>query len=164
MIIKIDKYTVLIDDNAMIEIIAQQNGSHKKECGGIILGSVTNDCRIIIRSIPKATNDNKASKCSCVRDKRIAQAIIDDVFKRTDGAVTYLGEWHTHPVDVPTYSSQDQQTIKEQFLLNVITTEFLLMLIIGRKNLELSIYSNKELVSVNKEIASEHDCILLSQV
>lgn len=152
MIIKIDKYTVLIDDNAMAEVIALQNGNHKKECGGIILGSLTNDYRIIVRSIPKATNDKKASKCSCVRDKRVAQTIINDVFKKTDGVVTYIGEWHTHPVDVPTYSSQDRQTIKEQFLSNVITTEFLLMLIIGRKQLELSIYTNNILTSVSKNI------------
>lgn len=152
MIVKIDKYTVLIDDNTMTEIVSLQKGDHKKECGGIILGSITNDYRIIIRGIPKATNDKKSSKCTCIIDKRIAQKVIDDIFRETDGAVTYIGEWHTHPVNAPTFSNQDLQTIKEQFSSNVIYTNFLLMLIIGRKQLELSIYTNNKLTSVSSEI------------
>lgn len=155
MIIKIDKYTVLIDDNTMAEILSQQKGNHKKECGGIILGSTTNDNRIIVRGIPKATNDKKSSKCSCIIDKLAAQKIINGVFRDTDGMVTYIGEWHTHPVDIPTYSTQDKETIKDRFLSNQITTEFLLMLIIGQKNIELSLYADKKLISVSKEIFCE---------
>lgn len=152
MIIKLDKYTILIDDDTMKEIITLQKGDHKKESGGIVLGSITNDFRIIIRSIPKATNNKVSSKYSCVRDKQIAQKIINDSFQKSNGIVTYIGEWHTHPVDIPTYSSQDKKTLKEQFSSNNIGTNFLLMLIIGRKNIELSIYSEGEILSANNEI------------
>ena len=152
MIIKIDKYTILIDDNAMSQIVVQQNGNHKKERGGVILGSVTNDFRIIVRNIPKATSDKKSLKYSCIRDRRVAQKIISDVFEKTDGIVTYLGEWHTHPIDAPTYSSQDKKTIKDQFLSNKITVDFLLMIIIGRKKMEVSLYNGYKLLSVSKDL------------
>ena len=152
MILKIDKYTVLIDDNAMAEIVTRKNSTHKKECGGIILGSITNDDRIIIRSIPKATIDKKTSRHFCIRDRSIAQRLINDVFKNTDGVVTYIGELHTHPVDKPTFSCQDKETIKEQFSSNTITTDFLLMLIIGKKYMELSIYTHNKLTSISEEI------------
>lgn len=152
MIIKADKYTVLIDDNTMTEIVSVQKGDHKKECGGIILGSITNDYRIIIRGIPKATKDKKTSKYSCTIDKRVAQTIINDAFQKTVGSVTYIGEWHTHPVDNPTFSHQDKETIKDQFLSNITATDFILMLIIGKVYIELSIYTNNKLSSTSKKI------------
>ena len=82
----------------------------------------------------------------------VAQRLINDVFKKTDGVVTYIGEWHTHPVDKPTFSYQDKETIKEQFSSNTITTDFLLMLIIGKKYMELSIYTHNKLTSISEEI------------
>lgn len=152
MIFELDKYTILIDDNAMKEVLIHQNGDHKKECGGIILGSTTNDNRIIIRSIPKATKDSKSSKYSCIRDKNIAQEIMNKTFEESNGKIIYVGEWHTHPVNSPTFSSQDRKMIEEQFKSNKICTDSLLMLIIGKKELELSLYTNNKLISYRSKI------------
>ena len=147
MIITLGKYIIIIDDNVINFIFNTRQSNVENEVGGIILGNITSDNRIIVRMLRKATDPTKSSKYYCVRDKVIAQKIIDKEFKESKGRIIYLGEWHTHPESIPKPSSQDRIMIKEQFIYNYISTDFLLLIIIGQKKDYIGCYYKKKLLS-----------------
>src|SRR4051812_47700090 len=86
-----------------------RSGTH--EAGGILLGQVSKDCTYVCRvSIP---NDlDKRSLFSFKRSKKSAQLIAEYEFHNSGGTITYLGEWHSHPEDIASPSSQDQRMIE----------------------------------------------------
>lgn len=143
MIVNIDKYSILIDDEVIEQISTLRQGYSDNEIGGVILGNATNDNRIMVRSLKIATDPMASTKYSCIRDKNIAQVQIDKAFKESEGKVIYLGEWHTHPEHTSKPSKQDMRMIKEQYKHNEFDLGFLLLLIIGTKQNYISIYSNR---------------------
>jgi integrative and conjugative element protein (TIGR02256 family) len=100
----------------------------------------TNQCCNLFR-LP--TELDKCSRTNFERHRLSAQIVINYEHANSHGQVTYLGEWHTHPEDYPIPSGQDMKMIKEQFAQNKIHTEFLLLLIQGRKSL-FAAFINKE--------------------
>ncbi|SNV35354.1 Uncharacterised protein [Chryseobacterium taklimakanense] len=116
----------------------------KLEAGGVLMGSIFHD-RIEILRISIPTPFDKSNRYGFVRDKRSAKIFIDYEFVNSKGKIIYLGEWHSHPEDYPTPSSQDIKMIREQYNENVFDEKFLLMLILGRKDIYLSIFDGKEI-------------------
>lgn len=60
------------------------------------------------------------------------------MFKDSNGKKIYLGEWHTHPEDYPKPSSLDKNSILKQIRGNILNSEIIFMLILGRKNINIS--------------------------
>lgn len=116
----------------------------KLENGGVLMGSIFDD-RIEILRISVPTPFDRCNRYGFVRDKRSAKLFIDYEFINSNGKIIYLGEWHTHPEDYPTPSSQDKKMIREQYKENVFDEKFLLMLILGRKNIYLGVYDGHNL-------------------
>ena len=80
--------------------------------------------------------------------------IINKIFKDSKGKKIYLGEWHTHPEDYPTPSGLDKKSILEQIRGNILNSETIFMLIIGRKGLYIS-YVEKTGIKTEKNIKFE---------
>ena len=59
-------------------------------------------------------------------------------FKESNGKKIYLGEWHTHPEDYPTPSLLDNKSILERMQKDVLNSEIIFMIIVGRKNFYIS--------------------------
>lgn len=107
-----------------------QDDKTKHESGGILLGQVAgNNVYVLKASIPN--NFDKSSRYSFERNKDIAQITVNYEFANTNGKTIYLGEWHTHPEDIPTPSGQDRKMIKEQMKLGKPNLSFLLLYIQG---------------------------------
>lgn len=115
------------------------------ESGGIILGRVMGDA-IEIQRLSVPTELDKRSRITFDRHRLSAQIVINHEHANTHGQVTYLGEWHTHPEDDPTPSGVDITMIKKQFAENTIHTNFLILLIQGRKTLFTALISRAGII------------------
>ncbi|MCT1531331.1 Mov34/MPN/PAD-1 family protein [Sphingobacterium daejeonense] len=139
MEIKVNKYTIVIHREPL-EILNSftQNSTKAPESGGIIIGKIIQgQINIIKLSVP--TILDKSSRTNFERNKVSAQIILDYEFYNSNGQLTYLGEWHTHPEPFPVPSRTDLQMLKQQFKSNKIMTEFILLLIRGTKGIYLRI-------------------------
>jgi integrative and conjugative element protein (TIGR02256 family) len=116
----------------------KQRNLNDHEKGGIILGKIINQsihlCKL---SVP--TELDKSSRYNFERNRISAQIIINYEHFNSHGQMTYLGEWHTHPEDLPVPSDTDVKMIKEQFSKNKINTDFLILAIQGRKKLYIGV-------------------------
>ena len=139
MDIKTKKYTIVIHAEPLgILNSFAQDSAKAPEAGGIIIGKIIHDqINIIKLSVPTVLD--KSSRTNFERNKVSAQIILDYEFYNSNGQLTYLGEWHTHPEPFPVPSRTDLSMLKQQFKNNTMKTDFILLLIKGTKGLYLRI-------------------------
>ncbi len=123
--------------------IQVEQGQH--EAGGILLGQVK-ERDIYITRISFPSNRDRSSRYSFKRSKRNAQAIIDYEFYNSSKRTIYLGEWHTHPEELPTPSNVDRKMIKDQFSKNLLNEPFLLQYIQGTKGFYIGLIQTGEII------------------
>lgn len=140
------KYKISISDDVLLTLEKFKQKEGENESGGIILGLVYHDSSVCITKISLPNSSDKASRFSFERDKKIAQAIVDEEFYSSNGKIIYLGEWHTHPEPHPLPSSVDIKMIKKQFKKNTINEDFLIMMIQGTENLYLAVYNGSKII------------------
>jgi integrative and conjugative element protein (TIGR02256 family) len=121
--------------NILIEtrVIDQLQGwrqivSSSAEAGGILLGFRRAHHLHVIEATSPASAD-KRSRFSFWRRDAEHQTRATRGWIRTSGTLDYLGEWHTHPEDIPRPSSIDRQ--QWQIICNS-TTEAMAFVIVGR--------------------------------
>lgn len=142
--------TIIIEQNVINLFNTFRQTEQKLESGGILLGEIyDNEVRIKKASIP--TNFDSSSRYRFNRNKKSAQLIANYEFKNSGGTIIYLGEWHTHPENIPTPSSTDIKMITTQFQKNKINETFLLMIIVGLTDIYLGIYDGKVLTVLKRE-------------
>ena len=103
------------------------------ESGGIILGKILPNKHILIEILTPPNKKDKRGLCFFHRDRNEAQKIINQKWKESNGEIIYLGEWHTHNQDIPIASNRDLKMIKNQLKTSKMEIDFLLLLIIGKK-------------------------------
>ncbi|MFB9053553.1 Mov34/MPN/PAD-1 family protein [Formosa undariae] len=137
----------VIFEESCINIFKHYTQTGKKfEKGGILLGRCTDENTVVIEKASIPTLFDRSSRYNFQRDKRSAQIFIDYEFIASQGKTIYIGEWHTHPEDLPTPSTTDVQMIKRQFKKNKINETFLFMVIVGRKKNYVGYYDGKKLI------------------
>jgi len=131
-------------EEQVLEIISnyKQVKSKQPESGGILLGQIRGKDVYVLKVSTPSTFDS-ASRYGFERDKRIAQVIINYEFDNSGKKTIYLGEWHTHPENIPSPSRQDKQMIKDQFTFNELNEPFVLFIIMGLKGFLLGKYDGK---------------------
>ena len=152
MEIKIENYTLFLSPEVMkILDMYIQRQLNDPESGGIILGRIIAD-NIEVQRLSLPTAIDKCTRTTFERQHLSAQIIINYEFANSNGQVTYLGEWHTHPEDHPTPSATDLKMIKEQFKQNKIHTDFLILFIQGHKSLFAALITKKGIVWASQHI------------
>ncbi len=142
--------TIIIEQNVIDLFNTFRQTEQKPESGGILLGEIyDNEVRIKKASIP--TNFDSSSRYRFNRNKKSAQLIANYEFKNSGGTIIYIGEWHTHPKNIPTPSTTDIKMITIQFQKNKINETFLLMIIVGLTEIYLGIYEGKVLTVLKRE-------------
>lgn len=140
------KYSINLNEN-LIDIFLHYT-SRKSEAGGILLGKISeHKINVLKASFPNIFD--RTSRYTFIRDKRIAQILIDYEFHNNNKKMIYIGEWHTHWEDYPKPSLQDKRMIKEQFFKNKINEDFLLLIIIGIKGIYIGFYDGKDLFELD---------------
>ncbi|WP_298310208.1 Mov34/MPN/PAD-1 family protein [uncultured Aquimarina sp.] len=125
----------------------KQTGN-KYEKGGILLGQCLKQNEIVITKATTPTLFDKSKRYGFHRNKKSAQLFINYEFLNSLGTTIYIGEWHTHPEDYPTPSATDIKMIKNQFKKNLINENFLLMVIVGRKDFYVGYFNGKKLTQL----------------
>jgi len=103
------------------------------EAGGILLGYVYNKYDEIIKATAPTRLDHQAP-FSFIRSKIPAQRKINISWKKSNGYLIYLGEWHTHSEIDPIPSSTDIDMIEKTFKETKMEIDFLYLVIIGLNN------------------------------
>lgn len=155
MLVKLDNYELLIHAGplAILEKFTQYK-SKDPESGGVILGKIIND-QINIMKISVPTPLDRCSRTNFERHKTSAKIIIDHEFYNSNGQMVYLGEWHTHPEPFPSPSGTDLKMIEGQFKNNVLSTDFLILLIKGTRGFYFRIVERhvfRELRVISNEV------------
>lgn len=154
MEIKINNYSLILSAEVLKILDTYiQRKLRDTESGGIILGRImANTIQVQRLSVP--TELDKCSRMNFERHRLSAQIVINYEHANTYGQVTYLGEWHTHPEDHPSPSETDIKMIKQQFAQNKIHTEFLILLIQGRKALFAALINKGGIIRASQNLYS----------
>lgn len=140
MIFKVGKYKVEVSENVVgIFEKFKQIKHDSPESGGIVLGQVKGKYIYISKATTPSIID-AWSRFNFIRDRNVAQLIVDYEFYNNNGHVIYLGEWHTHPENTPSPSPQDFKMIKKQYRKNTLNENFILMFIVGIKTIYMGMY------------------------
>lgn len=118
-----------------------------KEAGGILLGrQISGTLDIVLDEITTPSIDDRQTRFSFFRSKRLTQARIEAAWTESSGTLNYLGEWHTHPEDTPRPSCIDRAGWRSLSRKGVFQLDSLLFVIVGRNEIgawELQIGSRR---------------------
>ncbi|OME64248.1 hypothetical protein BSK65_29385 [Paenibacillus odorifer] len=109
----------------------RQVGTHQHEAGGILLGRIYQDGKVIVEQISTPGRYDKSGKYFFERNVKYAQQIVNKAWKDSNGEIQYLGEWHTHPEMNPTPSSVDHKLLKGMINDSKLEIDFLFLVIVG---------------------------------
>lgn len=150
--IEFGNYSVEFCPNIILifERFKQTNWS-KKEAGGILLGEEDgNKIKVTKATVP--TRFDKRFNFLYIRQKDVAQLIVDYEFYNSNKKTIYLGEWHTHAQDIPQPSSQDIKMLQEQFFNNTLNVPLIILVIKGRMKSYVGLFDGKKLYEGHLEV------------
>src|SRR5262245_57673288 len=103
----------------------------RKEAGGILIGRVWPDSRVLIEVATIPNSHDEAGRYYFNRSVEAAQQIINRVWEESRGEQIYLGEWHSHPEVDPWPSSLDRQMIRTMLRGTQMEIKFLILVVVG---------------------------------
>lgn len=149
MKIQIGKYQLEFSSEVQAILLKhRQLGMGDAEAGGIVLGHLFGD-RISICRLSLPTELDKRSRTYFERHRISGQSIVEYEFFNSNGQINYFGEWHTHPEENPSPSHRDIKMIQEQFKLNTLNTDFIILLIQGHAQLFIAVLDESGITSVS---------------
>lgn len=132
---KTNKGILKISDTPLLRMESyKQDNIKKTEAGGVLLGRFIIDSKnIIIDKVTVPMIGDKRSRYQFIRGEKMHQRIITSSWVKSGGTCNYLGEWHTHPEDYPSPSSQDIKNWKEILSKRLYSSQYLYFIIVGIK-------------------------------
>ena len=120
----------LVIHKTLLEDISQymQTGN-KPESGGLLFAEFKLP-KIIVKKASFPNKSDYQCRYEFRPDQERQQKIINLNYKK---GLHYIGEWHTHPENIPTPSILDITSMKETFIKSKHELNFFLLLIIGNK-------------------------------
>lgn len=128
-----------VSESALTRIIAlRQSSPSSSEAGGLLLGRyIINSKDIVVDEVTLPAPEDKRSRFRFFRSKDPHQRIIDALWKSSRGTCNYLGEWHTHPEEIPVPSSIDYSSWEDRMTKDFIDAESLFFIIVGTKDVSV---------------------------
>ena len=125
-----DKSLVVISIGVANTLISyRQLSDSSSESAGVLIGE-RRDVHIVIKTVSEPSPWDIRSRFMVDRVSKHHQKVVDDAFKKNNGEWQYLGEWHTHPEDVPTPSMTDYSSWHK----NLKSSDPLILIIAGRRD------------------------------
>ena len=109
----INNLKIIVNNEILSNIRRYYRSNIKYETGGILLGKFNKENRVIEITEIYELKTSLFSRILYKRSARKAQKIIDRRWHQTNGAINYIGEWHTHPNMQAIPSSTDINSLKE---------------------------------------------------
>jgi len=108
----------------------------RREAGGVILGRWILDTEdVVVDVVSEPGRGDRRGRFFFHRERERAQAIVDDAWQSSLNSRVYLGEWHTHPQDVPSPSSADVDDWRRIAHGAIYESQALFFIIVGRSAL-----------------------------
>jgi integrative and conjugative element protein (TIGR02256 family) len=102
-----DKRVLVLFSGAVTDILFTfRQDRHQPEAGGILLGHRRGNHFEITHVTEPVLTDHR-TRVSFVRENHGHQEKAVDLWKSSHGTIGYIGEWHTHPENVPSPSLVD---------------------------------------------------------
>lgn len=98
--------------NSTLQIMKKyiQRENQSCEAGGILIGRENvGNTNLIIEFVTEPMRQDQRSRCGFLRKDIGHIYFFEKLYKENDGIYRYIGEWHTHPENVPYYSSIDSE-------------------------------------------------------
>lgn len=129
------KFSISVDDACLSELEKRRQLGRSPERGGQLFAEIVDgDVRIVLAS----DVDGKRSRFSFLPYRWREQREIAKEFKR---GLHYVGDWHTHPEEVPRPSGFDVEKILGVYRESDHELPFLVMLIVGRAPFPEGLYA-----------------------
>lgn len=124
---------IWISTTAIEKLISEGEGYLPNETGGVLVGW-TNDTGIVIHDV-SSPGINALHRPRRFRpDQEFRTQYISDYYAQSDGKITYLGDWHTHPMEKePNISWLDRRELYRISNYSPARLETPIMLIAGMK-------------------------------
>ncbi|HLW06562.1 MAG TPA: Mov34/MPN/PAD-1 family protein [Marinilabiliaceae bacterium] len=107
----------------------QQNTNNSVESGGLLLGKIRGEHFEVTQITTPLSKDRQSKYCFERIDPNHIK-IMNRLKKKSNGEITYLGEWHTHIQDIPQPSGID---LNEWHAIKSRRKYVVVFLIVGRK-------------------------------
>ncbi len=125
-----DESLVIVMPQVILELRSHRQLTPKsKEAAGVLIGERRGP-HIVIWTISHPSDEDIRDRFSVNRISKHHQKVVDQAFHKSKGTWQYIGEWHTHPEDVPSPSPTDINSWRT----NLVSNEELVLIIVGRTN------------------------------
>ena len=136
-----DKSLVVISIGVANTLISyRQLSDSSSESAGVLIGE-RRDVHIVIKTVSEPSPLDIRSRFMVDRVSKHHQKAVDSAFKKSNGEWHYLGEWHTHPEDVPKPSMTDYSSWHK----NLRSPDPLILIIVGRTHWWVGKKINREI-------------------
>jgi integrative and conjugative element protein (TIGR02256 family) len=131
LLFRFDELTVEITAAALATMASyRQTGFFKREAGGQMFARLqANLWRIEVATGPR--RGDRRGRFHFWPDRKAEQEEIDRYFAE---GLNFVGDWHTHPEDVPKPSSSDVASVENVVRESIHDRPGILMCIVGRKD------------------------------
>lgn len=136
---------VIIPEVIKVFLSYQQLNVTSPESAGVLIGERRNS-HIVIKTVSEPNNNDIRSRFTVNRIGTHHQQKVDQAFIDSEGTWQYVGEWHTHPEDIPTPSGLDFASWNENLNSNLP----LILIIVGRKNFWVAKKYNQKIITLTE--------------
>ena len=122
-----DALVVILSEVVKILLSYRQLVDSNPESAGVIIGE-RRGVHLVVRMVSVPNFTDIRSRFSVNRIGKHHQEKVDTAFRESNGTWQYLGEWHTHPEDIPSPSMVDYNSWKKY----LCSPDPLILIIVGR--------------------------------
>jgi integrative and conjugative element protein (TIGR02256 family) len=136
---------VIIPDVIKVFMSYRQLNVTSPESAGVLIGE-RRGSHIVIKTVSEPNNNDIRSRFTVNRIGTHHQQKVDQAFIDSKGTSQYVGEWHTHPEDIPTPSGLDFESWNENLNSNLP----LILIIVGRKQFWVAKKYNQKIITLTE--------------
>ncbi|MEH6503328.1 MAG: Mov34/MPN/PAD-1 family protein [Cycloclasticus sp.] len=103
--------TLWINNSMFLQMVAEAEKWEPYETGGVFMGYQADNNDLVVTDLIDAGKNSTHKHFRFSPDQDYQLKKIADVYKKSGGAITYLGDWHTHPNTTPELSWVDKRTL-----------------------------------------------------
>lgn len=141
--IKYKEYKISISNVVIDAIISYRQVNDNYESGGMLIGSIVeNSNKIEINDYTEPLKEDNRNRLFFKRSNK-HNDILYNKWKESNFTKLYLGEWHTHPQNIPRPSLIDRVSWNTLLLKSNTESEILIFIIVGISSVEIWIGDRK---------------------
>jgi integrative and conjugative element protein (TIGR02256 family) len=134
---KYKKHRISISETTMDIILKHRQVNNNSEAGGMLIGSiVANSNKIEINDCTEPLKEDNRHRFGFKRSNKHNE-ILNKKWCSSSFTKLYLGEWHTHPQEIPSPSFIDKSSWKTLLFKSNTESEILVFLVIGTISMDI---------------------------